>query len=86
MDLDAVGKTENLSHGAAMHKRNVRPRHRAKTRRVSAAPAAMVSQFYRFFVILWINEPSGFAWATESTSTTADQTGINAHSLYLVHF
>ena len=49
MDLDAVGKTENLSHGAAMHKRNVRPRHRAKTRRVSAAPAAMVSrQFYRF--------------------------------------
>ena len=44
MDLDAVGKTENLSHGAAMHKRNVRPRHRAKTRRVSAAPAAMVSQ------------------------------------------
>ena len=48
MDLDAVGKTENLSHGAAMHKRNVRPRHRAKTRRVSAAPAAMVRQFYRF--------------------------------------
>ena len=48
MDLDAVGKTENLSHGAAMHKRNVRPRHRAKTRRVSAAPAAMVSQFYSF--------------------------------------
>ena len=48
MDLDAIGKTENLSHGAAMHKRNVRPRHRAKTRRVSAASAAMVRQFNRF--------------------------------------
>lgn len=43
LDLDSIGKTENLSHGAALHKRNVRPRHRAKSRRVSAAPAQMVS-------------------------------------------
>ncbi|XP_067948276.1 uncharacterized protein [Watersipora subatra] len=42
-DFDVVGKTENLSNSAAMHKRNVRPRHRNKTRRVTAATGQMPS-------------------------------------------
>lgn len=53
LDLDAVAQTKNLSNSAAMHKRNVRPRHRNKTRRVTAATGQMVSSFRTVLVLNW---------------------------------
>lgn len=54
LDFDVVGKTENLSNAAAMHKRNVRPRHRNKARRVTAATTQMVGYASILFVRLII--------------------------------